>query len=71
MELTIPYKWTAMDLTTYANGDLRFVLPNDTELQQHIISELMVWVSYEDFIEAIGVEVFEKMIEFYNMKFGE
>ena len=66
MELLIPYKWTAIDITTHPNGDLRFILPNDTELQQHFINQLMEWISYDEFIQAIGTEEFDKMIEFYN-----
>ena len=71
MELIIPYKWTAIDLTTKSNGDLQFILPNNTELQEHLVNQLMDWVSYRDFIEAIGPEDFEQMIEFYNMTFRE
>ena len=69
MELIIPYKWTAIDLTTKSNGDLQFTLPNNPELQEHLVNQLMDWVSYRDFIEAIGLEDFEQMIEFYNMTF--
>ena len=71
MKLTIPYQWTAIDLTTKSNGDLQFTLPNSTELQQQLINQLMEWISYRDFIEVIGPENFEQMIEFYNMTFKE
>lgn len=71
MELVIPYKWTAIDITTHPNGDLRFILPNDTELQQHFINQLMEWVSYHDFIEAIGPQQFEQMLKYYYTDFKE
>jgi hypothetical protein len=71
MELTIPYKWTSLELNTQPNGNILLTLSDDLELQHHLISELMVFVSYEDFIEAIGTEEFEKMIEFYNTKLEE
>ena len=66
MELVIPYKWTAIDLTTHHNGDLILNLSNDIQLQQHFVTELMNWISYDEFIQAIGTEEFDKMIEFYN-----
>lgn len=68
MELVIPYQWTAIDITTHANGNLRFIFPNNTELQQHFIAQVMEWISYRDFIEAIGTNEFDNMIEFYNTK---
>ena len=71
MELLIPYKWTAIDITTHPNGDLRFILPNDTELQQHFINQLIERVSYRDFIEAIGPEQFEQMLKYYYTDFKE
>ena len=69
MELVIPYQWTAIDITTHTNGDLRFIFPNDTTLQKFLITQLFNHVSHQEFIEAIGTEEFDKMIEFYNTEF--
>lgn len=69
MELTIPYKYTAIDITTKQNGDLVFTLVNDTSLHQSILQQVIYNLSFEEVIQAIGSKEFEGMIGFYHTEF--
>lgn len=71
MELVIPYQWTAIDITTHANGDLRLIFPNDTNLQKFLIIQLFNHVSHQEFIEAIGAQEFEAIIGYYHTEFDK
>lgn len=71
MELVIPYQWTAIDITTYTNGDLRFIFPNDTNLQKFLITQLFNHMSHQEFIEAIGSQEFEVIVDYYHTEFDK
>lgn len=66
MQLLIPYGNTDLHISTKYTGDLELTLPNDLSLQQDILYQFFNAMSYQEFINTIGTQQFEQLIEFYN-----
>lgn len=66
MQLLIPYKSTDIHISTTYTGDLELTLPNDLSLHQKLLNQLFDALSAQEFINTIGTQQFEQLIEFYN-----
>ena len=66
MQLLIPYHNTDLHISTTYTGDLEITLPNDLSLQQDLLYQFFTAMSPQDFINAIGTQQFEELIDFYN-----
>lgn len=68
MLLTIPYSHTTMNLSTNHKGDIQLNISGDS-IAHLLVKDLMDQISYEDFINIIGPEEFEKIAEFYKIEY--
>ncbi len=66
MQLLIPYTDVNLCISTKYNGDLELTIPNVTTLHQDLLYQLFEALSAQDFINTIGHQQFEQLIEFYN-----
>lgn len=66
MQLLIPYGNTDLHISTKYTGDLELTLPDDLSLHKDILYQFFTAMSYQDFINTIGTQQFEQLIEFYN-----
>lgn len=65
MQLFLPYNNADLHISTKYTGELEFTLPNDLSLHQDIMYQFFTAMSYQEFINTIGTQQFEKLIEFY------
>lgn len=66
MQLLIPYKYSDVHLSVKSGGNLMLTISSDDELLNDLLNQLFDAVSYQDFINTIGHQQFEQLIEFYN-----
>lgn len=66
MQLLIPYKYSDIHLSVKSGGNLMLTISSDGELQNDLLNQLFDAISYQDFINTIGSQQFEQLIEFYN-----
>lgn len=66
MQLLIPYKYSDIHLSVKSGGNLMLTISSDCELLNDLLNQLFDAVSYQDFINTIGTQQFEQLIEFYN-----
>ena len=66
MQLLIPYKYSDVHLSVKSGGNLMLTISSDDELLNNLLNQLFDAVSYQDFINTIGTQQFEQLIEFYN-----
>ena len=66
MQLLIPYMDVNLCMSTKQNGDLELTIPNSTSLHQDLLYQLFDALSAQEFINTIGTQQFEQLIEFYN-----
>ena len=66
MQLLIPYHRVELHMSTKHNGDLELTILDDIDLHQDLLYQLFNAMSCQDFINTIGHQQFEQLIEFYN-----
>ena len=71
MTLTIPYKYSQIQLESKQNGDLEIVLADKPELITYLFNSIYYTISHHDFIMAIGEDEFEDIIKYYQTQFKE
>jgi hypothetical protein len=49
-----------------SGGNLMLTISSDDELLNNLLNQLFDAVSYQEFINTIGAQQFEQLIEFYN-----
>ncbi len=68
MQLLIPYKYSDIHLSVKSGGDLMLTISSDDELLNNLLNQLFDAVSYQDFINTIGHQQFEQLIEFLQQR---
>lgn len=71
MTLTIPYKYSQIQLESKASGDLELVLSDSEELTTSLFQNITDNMSNNDIIAAIGSQEFEAMISYYHTEFDK
>ncbi len=71
MTLTIPYKYSQIQLESKASGDLELVLSDSEELTTSLFQDITDNMSNNDIIAAIGPQEFEAMIGYYHTEFDK
>jgi hypothetical protein len=66
MQLLIPYKYSDVHLSVKSGGNLMLTISSDDELLNNLLNQLFDAVSYQEFINTIGTQQFEQLLEFYN-----
>ena len=72
MTLTIPYKYSQIQLESKQNGNLEIVLSsNSEELTTSLFHNIMYNMSYNDIIMAIGEHEFKAIMNYYLTEFDK
>ena len=71
MTLTIPYKYSQIQLESKQNGDLEIVLSYSDELITSLFHNLMYNMSHNDIIMAIGEHEFKAIMAYYLTEFDK
>lgn len=71
MTLTIPYKYSQVQLGSKQNGDLELELSNSDELTTSLFHNITYNMSYNDIIMAIGEHEFKAIINYYLTEFDK
>lgn len=71
MTLTIPYKYSQVQLESKQNGDLELQLPYSDELTTSLFHNIMYNMSHNDIIRAIGEHEFKAIMNYYLTEFDK
>ena len=72
MTLTIPYKYSQIQLESRQNGDLEIVLSsNSEELTTSLFNDITYNMSHNDIIMAIGEHEFKSIMNYYLTEFDK
>ena len=71
MTLTIPYKYSQIQLESKQNGDLEIILSNSYELTTSLFNDIMYNMSHKDIIMAIGEHEFKAIMNYYLTEFDK
>ena len=72
MILTIPYKYSQIQLESKQNGDLEIVLSsNSEELTTSLFNNITYNMSHNDIIMAIGEHEFKAIMNYYLTEFDK
>ena len=71
MTLTIPYKYSQIQLESKQNGDLEVQLSDSDELVTSLFHNLMYNMSHNDIIMAIGEHEFKVIMAYYLTEFDK
>ena len=71
MTLTIPYKYSQIQLESKQNGDLELQLSNSDELTTSLFNNITYNMSYNDIIMAIGEHEFKAIMAYYLTEFDK
>ena len=71
MTLTIPYKYSQIQLESKQNGDLELQLSNSDELTTSLFNNITYNMSYNDIITAIGEHEFKAIMAYYLTEFDK
>ena len=72
MTLTIPYKYSQIQLESKQNGDLEIVLSsNSEELTTSLFHNIIYNMSHNDIIMAIGEHEFKAIMAYYLTEFDK
>lgn len=71
MTLTIPYKYSQIQLESKQNGDLELELSNSDELTTSLFNNITYNMSYNDIIMAIGEHEFKAIMNYYLTAFDK
>ena len=71
MTLTIPYKYSQIQLESKQNGDLEVQLSNSDELVTSLFNDITNNMSNNDIIMAIGEYGFKSIMAYYLTEFDK
>ena len=71
MTLTIPYKYSQIQLESKQNGDLELVLSDSDELTTSLFHNITDNMSNNDIITAIGEYEFKTIMNYYLTEFNK
>ena len=71
MTLTIPYKYSQIQLDSRQNGDLEIELSNLDELITSLFHNITYNMSHKDIIMAIGEHEFKAIMNYYLTEFDK
>ena len=71
MTLTIPYKYSQIQLNTGQKGDLELELSNSDELITSLFNNITYNMSHNDIIMAIGEHEFKAIMAYYLAEFDK
>lgn len=71
MTLTIPYKYSQIQLESKQNGDLELELSDSDELATSLFNNITYNMSYKDIITAIGEHEFKAIMNYYLTEFDK
>ncbi len=71
MTLTIPYKYSQIQLESKQNGDLEIVLSDSYELTTSLFNNITYIMSHNDIIMAIGEHEFKAIMAYYLTEFDK
>ncbi len=71
MQLFIPYNNADISISTTLRGELELAIPDNQYLLQSLLHQLFEVVSYQEFINTIGPQEFEAMIDYYHTEFDK
>lgn len=71
MTLTIPYKYSQIQLESKQNGNLELELPYSDELITSLFHNITYNMSYNDIIMAIGEHEFKAIMNYYLTEFDK
>ena len=71
MTLTIPYKYSQIQLESKQNGDLEIVLSDSYELTTSLFHNITYNMSHNDIIMAIGEHEFKAIMAYYLTEFDK
>ena len=71
MILTIPYKYSQIQLESKQNGDLELELSDSDELTTSLFNNITYNMSYNDIIMAIGEHEFKVIMNYYLTEFDK
>ena len=71
MTLTIPYKYSQVQLESKQNGDLELELSDSDELVTSLFHNITYNMSYNDIIMAIGEHEFKAIMNYYLTEFDK
>ena len=71
MTLTIPYRYSQIQLESKQNGDLELQLSNSDELVTSLFHNITYNMSYNDIIMAIGEHEFKAIMNYYLTEFDK
>ena len=71
MTLTIPYKYSQIQLKTGQKGDVELELSNSDELVTSLFHNITYNMSYNDIIMAIGEHEFKAIMAYYLAEFDK
>ena len=71
MILTIPYKYSQIQLESKQNGDLELELSDSDELTTSLFHNITYNMSYTDIITAIGEHEFKAIMAYYLAEFDK
>ena len=71
MTLTIPYKYSQIQLESKQNGDLEIQLSNSDELVTSLFNAITYNMSHNDIIMAIGEHEFKFIMAYYLTEFDK
>ena len=71
MTLTIPYKYSQIQLESKQNGDMELELSDSDELITSLFHNIMYNMSYNDIITAIGEHEFKAIMNYYLTEFDK
>ena len=71
MTLTIPYKYSEIQLESKQNGDLKVQLSDSSELVTSLFNNITYNMSHNDIIMAIGEHEFKAIMNYYLTEFDK
>ena len=71
MTLTIPYKYSQIQLESKQNGNLELELSNSDELITSLFNDIYYNMSHNDIIMAIGEHEFKAIMAYYLTEFDK
>ena len=71
MTLTIPYKYSQIQLDSRQNGDLEIELSNLDELITSLFQDITYNMLHNDIIRAIGEHEFKAIMAYYLTEFNK
>lgn len=71
MTLTIPYKYSQIQLESKQNGDMELQLSDSDELTTSLFHNITYNMSHNDIIMAIGEHEFKAIMAYYLTEFDK